>query len=150
MNTPAIKTHPYTSELSEALAELVACKEIKDEMDRLDTKHGEGLPLPEDFRVFVALKTDYDKRKPAAWEKAREALKSMGWHRAEDAHPTEKRPIVMILDNGVMKCGTYDEFFGTPGADDGYTEICIDRRNLKTKDWVPNVIAWSYLQLPVW
>lgn len=146
MNAPAIKTHSYTSEMSEALAELVACKELKNHIDAFPDPAGD---LRKDAELR-GMRLSYDQRKPAAWEKAREVLKSMGWHRVEESFPAEKRPIVMILDNGMMKCGVYDPFFGMPGKKDGYAEIYTDKRNRKTKDWVPNVIAWSYLQLPVW
>lgn len=149
MNAPAIKTHPYTSELSEALAELVACKDLKDEMDRLARMPPPAEGDPRKDAVLRGMRLSYDQRKPAAWEKAREVLKSMGWHRVEDAWPEEKRAIAMILDTGLLKCGVYDKFFGMPGKNDSYVEIYHNKRNQKTKDWVPNVIAWSYLQLPV-
>lgn len=126
---PIAAPHEHLSETFLALLELVECKDIKDEMERLDN----GLGSAEEQSRYTeerqaSLKSDYDRRKPAAWEKAREVLHTCGWHTVLEGQPEEGRMLVLITENGNMRCGTFERG--------------------KVKDWIPGVIAWSYAQLP--
>jgi hypothetical protein len=147
MNTIATAVtmpHDHLSETFLALLELVECKDIKDQLERLAEDTG---CTDAQQSNYLVLKSSYDKRKPAAWEKAREVLYSCGWHKASESQPEEHRMLLLILSDGTMRCGTFDPFFGTPGKKDGFIETRATKRG-KTKDWIEGVIAWSYAQLP--
>jgi len=62
------------SQLFEALAELVACKDIKDELDRLNEQNTACTDAQQAH--YNGLKSNYEMRKKAAWERARHLLVS--------------------------------------------------------------------------
>jgi hypothetical protein len=67
--------------LTAALAELVACKDLKDEVDRMGY---ETVPTGARDAVFMRKLNEYHRRKPLAWEAARAVLAEI---RAEEPKP---------------------------------------------------------------
>lgn len=137
---------PDTSPLYEALAELVACKKLKDEMDHLNEQNTACTDAQQ--LEYNRIKADYEKRKLAAWEEARRLATTGGWVLAEKESPEAGRIINILTDNGQMWVGHFDARFGQHGKGGDYA------RSVRGKKYtellvVEGVVAWSYIQLPL-
>jgi hypothetical protein len=127
-----------TDPIRNALAELVALKDLKDEESRLrQRRECSILRQPNKLADANAMREEYNRRKPVAWDSARAALA------APPAAPAEP---AALTDEEMANCGLLSELAPEPVAlsddeIDARALMCTHGEYLDTREFARAVIA---------